>query len=484
MAQADTSIYNALLQPAKSALDWQNAYAAQDDARQARQMNALQLQSTQGKLQDESQARADQAAYRSMLRPGMTQDEQIAAAESSGNPYAMAQAQALRKARLESTKTTAEIGHLGAQTTAQAAIAGKNAAETQALQLKAETEKHDKAIGEIMSLGSPAEALESLRKAAAEGSIGQQEAQGISRQLMSLSTPEQWQQWQDQTLYKLQDAKGKAELQLKRLEYQLRRDNQVSEVANRNLIPGAAPGQFVPNAPLIEAKKQIAQAGATQVPGMTYMTDSSGNIVGLPTKAPLGRTVVANVVTDANRAPLPGKDGSMTEDQGKAAGWLVQATNAFANMSNVIKADPSAMAPGAADVVAGIPGLSGVGNAMRSEGRQKFNQSASSLSEALLRAATGAGVNRDEAAQKIQELTPVWGEKPGTTQQKLDAIPLYIESLKARAGRAGTKAAGQALDASGVAAPAQAPGRRTGTLPRATTPAASGASKIINFEDL
>jgi hypothetical protein len=50
---------------------------------------------------------------------------------------------------------------------------------------------------------------------------------------------------------------------------------------------------------------------------------------------------------------------------------------------------------------------------MRGADRQKFMQGSSSLSEALLRAATGAGVNKDEAAQKIQELTPVFWGRPG-----------------------------------------------------------------------
>ena len=72
----------------------------------------------------------------------------------------------------------------------------------------------------------------------------------------------------------------------------------------------------------------------------------------------------------------------------------------------------------------------------RSTGRQKFNQAASSLSEALLRAATGAGVNRDEAKQKLEELTPVFTDDADTRKQKLEAIPMYLESLKSRAGRA------------------------------------------------
>jgi hypothetical protein len=115
----------------------------------------------------------------------------------------------------------------------------------------------------------------------------------------------------------------------------------------------------------------------------------------------------------------------------------VQADNAFGNMKKALEADPSAARPGINDAIAAIPsfGLGEViGNSMRSKERQMFMQGASSLSEALLRAATGAGVNKDEAVQKIKELTPVFGEAAATTKQKMDAIPLYIESLKVRAG--------------------------------------------------
>lgn len=139
----------------------------------------------------------------------------------------------------------------------------------------------------------------------------------------------------------------------------------------------------------------------------------------------------------------------MTEDQGKATGWLVQAENAFKNMQGVAYDKNGGIAgaarPGFTDAIANIPSL-GIGgaiaNTMRSEQRQKFMQGASSLSESLLRAATGAGVNRDEAEQKVRELTPVMGDSDATIKQKFDAIPLYIESLKVRAGPGAALAAG------------------------------------------
>jgi Sec-independent protein translocase protein TatA len=145
-------------------------------------------------------------------------------------------------------------------------------------------------------------------------------------------------------------------------------------------------------------------------------------------------------VGGASRVP------KMSEDQGKATGWLVQAENAFKNMMAVgadKNGNPTGAArPGFNDALASVPGLGGLANTFRTADRQKFMQASSSLSEALLRAATGAGVNRDEAAQKVAELTPQFGEAPEVTKQKYAAIPLYIESLKVRAGPGANLAAG------------------------------------------
>ena len=143
-----------------------------------------------------------------------------------------------------------------------------------------------------------------------------------------------------------------------------------------------------------------------------------------------------------------GGAGNASEDERKAAGWYSQATNAWNNMQAAMGGvDPKTgqfknedvARPGIADAIAAIPSFGigeVVGNSMRTADRQKFIQASSSLSEALLRAATGAGVNRDEAQQKIRELTPVFGEDPETTKQKMKSIPMYLDSLKARAGRA------------------------------------------------
>jgi hypothetical protein len=130
-------------------------------------------------------------------------------------------------------------------------------------------------------------------------------------------------------------------------------------------------------------------------------------------------------------------NGQPSEDERKAAGWLAQADNAYKNMLSAISRFPDAASPGFPDAVAGTPLIGpGLAQMMRGPERQQFLQAASSLSEALLRAATGAGQNEAEARQKIVELVPQIGDKAPVRQQKMDAIPMYLASLNTRAGRA------------------------------------------------
>lgn len=150
---------------------------------------------------------------------------------------------------------------------------------------------------------------------------------------------------------------------------------------------------------------------------------------------------------------IEGSGPKMTEDQGKASGWLLQSENAFKNMKSVMDTNPDATRPGAPEFIAAIPSMGlgkAVGNSFRSTDKQKFQQGASSLSEALLHAATGAGFSKEESISKAQELTPIFGEDPEVTKQKMDAIPIYIEGLKLRAGPGATKKVNEILNNAGV----------------------------------
>jgi len=186
--------------------------------------------------------------------------------------------------------------------------------------------------------------------------------------------------------------------------------------------------------------------------------------------------------------PSPGRrNPKMTEDQGKATGWVVQAEKAWKNMQAVAYDQDgkltNAAKPGFGDAVAALPFGIGEssGNHFRSANRQKFIQGASSLSESLLRAATGAGVNRDEAIQKTREITPVWGDTEEVIAQKMEGIPLYLDSLKARAGP-GAGIANDVLEKDAARQAEKAGSKFSITAPNGKTYSFPDAKSLANFK--
>lgn len=138
-----------------------------------------------------------------------------------------------------------------------------------------------------------------------------------------------------------------------------------------------------------------------------------------------------------------------TEDERKAAGWLGQATRALENMEAVMYQRDDAGnirrdAKGRALMSgADTPGFferyspsDELANWSMSPDRQRYSNAAGSLSEALLRAATGAGINESEAKQKVVELTPQRGDSLAVREQKMAGARGYLEDLRLRAGRA------------------------------------------------
>jgi hypothetical protein len=173
-----------------------------------------------------------------------------------------------------------------------------------------------------------------------------------------------------------------------------------------------------------QASQAVAQSNNLNDQGKILKLDFQAALQGLPLPSKAGTTTVA----------------AATEDERKAQGWLNQATNAYQNMLNSMYTK-TGKPTGAekAEFIESLPLVGGmVGGFTRSTDREKFRQASSSLSEALLRAATGAGVNKDEAEQKLQELTPLYTDDAATRKQKLEAIPMYLQSLQSRAGRAAT----------------------------------------------
>jgi len=127
-----------------------------------------------------------------------------------------------------------------------------------------------------------------------------------------------------------------------------------------------------------------------------------------------------------------------TEDERKAAGWYFQADNAVRNIQQILGTNPGASSPSVPERIVGfVPGVGeDIANTLRPADRQRFVQASSSMAEALLRAATGAAITRQEIEQKQRELVPQIGDSSQVIKQKLDSYKVYMDSLRSRAGRA------------------------------------------------
>ena len=160
--------------------------------------------------------------------------------------------------------------------------------------------------------------------------------------------------------------------------------------------------------------------------------DTQGKAFFVNPKDPTAPPIPIKTETGEQIAKPPVSGVQPSEDERKAAGWVNQARLASKQMGEAMAADKSASSQGILEAV--LP--EGIARQTLTEQRQRFNDAASSFSEAALRAATGAGINESEAKQKIYELTPRYGDKPATVKDKLARQEMYLQSLESRAGRA------------------------------------------------
>lgn len=377
----DASIYNALQQPQRSAAEWADFYAGQQDKQQAREMNALLMTEQRAKLADAGRTRERTNALQSALQglgAGATDDQRLGVYEQFGQFDA---ADKIRTGIINRKKAEADAAKTGSQVMDEALKRYRGSLDfidtPQGAQRWLQAQYQDPATADYMARLAPFE----------------QAVQRIPQD------PAQFQQWRQQVGLGME----------KHMQEMRARDAAAEVVRHNKSTEGlTARGQNMADA---RAREGLAQ---TQKRWEAERADRQS-----------------------------GGAGAATEDERKAAGWLSQAENAWANMQKVALGD--AGPDGKRQIKdAATPGLmeqamwfsETARNTARSADRQQFVQASGSLSEALLRAATGAGVNRDEAEQKVRELTPQWGDSEAVIRQKFDSVPTYIQSLKTRAGRA------------------------------------------------
>lgn len=229
---ADPSIYNALMQPRKSAFDYAADFEDQAFQREQRgtqrQMNALQLQQA-------TQSQSDDQALRNYLAGGAKLDTP----EGQAGLYQAAptKAGAILKDRFSMAKDQAAIN--------------KDNTQTEGLSFDNRLKKAREAVTDIAALTSPEEAEAGIRRHMAAGDIDMQKASMLLNSLKS--HPNGFAGWQRDMVLGVLDAKTRLEQEMKQREFGLK--------ANNELI--GPDGQV--NHPLLGAKQQVARAGASSV---------------------------------------------------------------------------------------------------------------------------------------------------------------------------------------------------------------------------
>lgn len=406
------------------------------------QLQQMQIQQAQ-QQQDQERTLAD--LYRGNINPDGTVNRQaiLGAAADKGLG---ARIPGLQKQFADADKATADVGHVKAQTSE--------------IDLNMARKKMEVSAGALQSLlANPNtthdDVIRTMVGLVQQGIVTPEQGQQAIRDLPG--DPVRLRQHLMQQGMQVMDAKSRLEALTPKLD---KVDNgKVISFVDTNPItnpqgPAAVrktttPGEDLSASTTIRGQNMTdRRERALAAQGVTYQQDADGGFVALPSKMAPGQVVKATPVLAPGQGfqQLQGKS-NMTEDQGKASGWLAQANNAYQNALNAVKKNPGALTPGVGDAVGNVPLLGSAGRLLQSPERQQFNQSMSSLSEAMLRAATGAGINQFEADQKIAELTPQFGDSEAVIKQKMAAIPVYLKSLEMRAGPGAKKMGATAASA-------------------------------------
>lgn len=236
---ADPSIYNALMAPQKSALDYANQFEDQAFQREQRgtqrQMNALQLQQA-------TQAQADDQAYRDAAKGFGTDTD--ANANTLLQRGLVKQAMQYRKDALDGTKTKGEIELNASKSKEQSATAAEK-------QFKLEQDRRLQHLQELVGVNDVPSALSWLDAAQASGELKPESVAAVKQQLQE--NPQILGDWKTKAIaggYTLQQQR---ENEWKKREF--------DQKARNDLI--GPDGQV--NQPLLSARQQVAKSGASNV---------------------------------------------------------------------------------------------------------------------------------------------------------------------------------------------------------------------------
>ena len=114
--------------------------------------------------------------------------------------------------------------------------------------------------------------------------------------------------------------------------------------------------------------------------------------------------------------------------------------NSANRIVSVINRNPDAKSAGVVEAVSkGVPWIGeGTAAVVRSGDRQIVEQNYEGVVDALLFLATGAAYNKEQREATINEVKPLFTDKPAALQDKKEKLLEYIEAAKIKSGRAWT----------------------------------------------
>lgn len=446
----DTSIYNAFLQPQKSAIDYQNEYLGAQSQRQKIQQNAIGLQGAQASLADAQRVRDEQSGIRNALAAlpaTATPDDQVKALRSLGTPTALTQADTLAtsygKQQVDAA-TAREKTSIGAKNDNETAVSKHN----QRLQALATVQSPEDAVqwalDGVKSGDIPAESLPIVLQKI--GAAAQQPG-GLERWLQRLAQAGQTVQQQRE-----QSAPKPTEVRLGNV-VKIIDTNGYSPTYGKEVTPalpiGESPDTAATNATTRRGQDMADKRAAAVMDQPEYKQGDDGTYYALPKKVAPGAQIAGQVVNGPDGKPLQGK-ATLTEGQGKATTFAARMQDAE---STIQQLESKGVKGSDFRTIAAGNGLT---NWLASDVGQQYRQAQENWVTANLRHESGAAIGKDEMAKDVRKFFASPGDSDAVIAQKDRARAVAIQGMLVQAGPGAKSVPGIVSNASAKPAAASA----------------------------
>lgn len=405
----DASIYNALGGAPKSMAQYADEYAAADDRKLARQMNALQMQEAQAGMMDKARTRQEQEA----LRAFMGQGGDLSKPEVQRDLYKVAptQAGAIIKGQSEASKA---------------------AVEAQAKQFDLQKTRLDYAWQAVGSASNPQAAqaaiLDGLRQGFFDQAQAEREVQAIPQDQAGFA------QWRNGKMMAILSAKDQinAQQEAEKMQEAARHNKRGEEITVRGQDVTATTtrrGQDMVASTAAAGRAQsdrhfnTTQAAASQA--VTYQQDANGNLIALPTKiAPGGAVRATPVMAPGGVQPMAGKGGQSVNAR------VTDAKDALALIDQAKKLLPGAtasLAGAGIDAVAGAVGYS-------TDGAQAAAQLKAIEGALIAKMPKMSGPQSDKDVAMYKQAAGVVGDETKPYKTRMAALETVAEIQRRNAG--------------------------------------------------